>query len=84
MAVLGSSPLTRGKLDGELLGQVDDGLIPAHAGKTPRMSIKSSARWAHPRSRGENWNHSTTTDTAAGSSPLTRGKLENDAHSPGL
>ena len=32
---LGSSPLTRGKLDGELLGQVDDGLIPAHAGKTP-------------------------------------------------
>ena len=32
--VRGSSPLTRGKLHAELLGEIDNGLIPAHAGKT--------------------------------------------------
>ena len=70
----GSSPLTRGKLDRDVCEGVGCGLIPAHAGKTPRMSIKSSARWAHPRSRGENSHARPRPDWRRGSSPLTRGK----------
>ena len=54
LARSGSSPLTRGKLHGELLGQVDDGLIPAHAGKTTYQNVTDAATEAHPRSRGEN------------------------------
>ena len=50
----GSSPLTRGKLHAELLTQVDNGLIPAHAGKTAPRSPRSRPAPAHPRSRGEN------------------------------
>ena len=50
----GSSPLTRGKLHALLDDATQEGLIPAHAGKTlPRDSLQRSRR-AHPRSRGEN------------------------------
>ena len=50
----GSSPLTRGKripvkCDGEC-----NGLIPAHAGKTPPKTPRVKTPKAHPRSRGEN------------------------------
>ena len=51
----GSSPLTRGKHGGGLLDLRDDGLIPAHAGKTPPWMRRARASRAHPRSRGENW-----------------------------
>ena len=71
---IGSSPLTRGKLDGELLGQVDDGLIPAHAGKTKSVIMTGIARAAHPRSRGENGMSARVCHMREGSSPLTRGK----------
>ena len=51
-------------------------LIPAHAGKT----IVSVAVWvsgsAHPRSRGENLKQVALDVNKAGSSPLTRGKLD--------
>ena len=50
----GSSPLTRGKrrrAGGRASGS---GLIPAHAGKTPRWRPVRPAGRAHPRSRGEN------------------------------
>ena len=71
----GSSPLTRGKRrrsDRRLRGRR---LIPAHAGKTaPRLATKR-ARRAHPRSRGENFNRKDKQMWALGSSPLTRGKL---------
>ena len=51
----GSSPLTRGKRDNACgLGQ-DDGLIPAHAGKTYGTTVRDRISPAHPRSRGENW-----------------------------
>ena len=50
----GSSPLTRGKLEGvRRRGRVDR-LIPAHAGKTPASKASMSVTAAHPRSRGEN------------------------------
>ena len=70
----GSSPLTRGKpdQDPEPVGHV--GLIPAHAGKTARAPVISSAQAAHPRSRGENTPRRSAPTRRHGSSPLTRGK----------
>ena len=70
----GSSPLTRGKLLKRREGQIEQRLIPAHAGKTPRIARKPSKRWAHPRSRGENQVHLVGSGAYRGSSPLTRGK----------
>ena len=70
----GSSPLTRGKRSVRTRQELDNRLIPAHAGKTHTPSRWRHSRAAHPRSRGEN---DTTTARAAagmGSSPLTRGK----------
>ena len=70
----GSSPLTRGKpVDQEAARRVD-GLIPAHAGKTPRARDTRRARRAHPRSRGENGYKASRYKSVKGSSPLTRGK----------
>ena len=50
----GSSPLTRGKLQGHGLRQVTCRLIPAHAGKTLGENTYNAIKAAHPRSRGEN------------------------------
>ena len=50
----GSSPLTRGKFRVVRAGQVVDGLIPTHAGKTSHNPAHRSASTAHPRPRGEN------------------------------
>ena len=51
---LGSSPLTRGKLLCQALECSAEGLIPAHAGKTPSALGSPRPPPAHPRSRGEN------------------------------
>ena len=72
----GSSPLTRGKLREARYRCSITRLIPAHAGKTRLSGAPPTTRWAHPRSRGENfviWRMSTR---ECGSSPLTRGKLQ--------
>ena len=74
MSVKGSSPLTRGKPTDCHVGGTARGLIPAHAGKTLWVSGGRSSRWAHPRSRGENWRTGALTAWLWGSSPLTRGK----------
>ena len=55
--------------------RVEGGLIPAHAGKTPRRREHSPRLWAHPRSRGENITNKLKQLPGWGSSPLTRGKL---------
>ena len=73
-AVMGSSPLTRGKQRIGLQSEEELGLIPAHAGKTLRSARLSWPIWAHPRSRGENGDDLCVLSTEAGSSPLTRGK----------
>ena len=73
-AILGSSPLTRGKHERGPLPIAVSGLIPAHAGKTLCLRTTSSSRRAHPRSRGENTQEQTPAPDHAGSSPLTRGK----------
>ena len=70
----GSSPLTRGKPSGVAHLQDDNGLIPAHAGKTGRPASSPRGRAAHPRSRGENIDDLQTNPAGYGSSPLTRGK----------
>ena len=70
----GSSPLTRGKPRLGRLIPLRSGLIPAHAGKTRRSMDWVCARWAHPRSRGENEDCGEHVLAGQGSSPLTRGK----------
>ena len=74
-SLTGSSPLTRGKRFGHLVEVLDAGLIPAHAGKTPKASERPGTHRAHPRSRGENSFTPPMIVACKGSSPLTRGKL---------
>ena len=71
----GSSPLTRGKPLASLSGCEIERLIPAHAGKTPRLLAVARGVRAHPRSRGENKARLFEVIATRGSSPLTRGKL---------
>ena len=73
--VMGSSPLTRGKLGCPLRTDQGQRLIPAHAGKTRSPARRRTAWPAHPRSRGENWYSCPAPPARSGSSPLTRGKL---------
>ncbi len=70
----GSSPLTRGKPRIRHWDGTDQGLIPAHAGKTRWTGDGRTSRAAHPRSRGENARDRDAGASALGSSPLTRGK----------
>ena len=70
----GSSPLTRGKPLTICSSQSYRRLIPAHAGKTARVTWSLRPRWAHPRSRGENCSRKSQPGYPPGSSPLTRGK----------
>ena len=72
--LLGSSPLTRGKLFGGDLLIICHRLIPAHAGKTEPYRTPNPADQAHPRSRGENTLGSALAHQPPGSSPLTPGK----------
>ena len=73
--LVGSSPLTRGKLDKIIYRAMSTGLIPAHAGKTSCATATTGGTVAHPRSRGENVAGSQVGPEEHGSSPLTRGKL---------
>ena len=72
---LGSSPLTRGKLQFRPSASRAGRLIPAHAGKTQRRDDGRRRDEAHPRSRGENPSTLPRCIRRIGSSPLTRGKL---------
>ena len=76
----GASLLTRGKQAHSLHEVVVRGLIPAHAGKTRGNRGARKGRRAHPRSRGENVLTQQTGYKETGSSPLTRGKRQQDRH----
>ena len=71
----GSSPLTRGKRREMSIAEIDERLIPAHAGKTAGVNSPILHPPAHPRSRGENKPGKDLQRYLGGSSPLTRGKL---------
>ena len=73
-SMIGSSPLTRGKLRVNRDRSILIRLIPAHAGKTQRAPDLPSWARAHPRSRGENGGGERGQGARGGSSPLTRGK----------
>ena len=73
-AIAGSSPLTRGKPRAGPRRRRASGLIPAHAGKTARVTRLHRHQRAHPRSRGENGFARLEGGGVRGSSPLTRGK----------
>ena len=84
---LGSSPPARGKCTLSGAACAPGRFIPARAGKTGGARCRSCARWAHPRSRGENVDGERETVEEWGSSPLTRGKLraqDRAAHHLGL
>ena len=73
-SLIGSSPLTRGKLVRSAGTSRANRLIPAHAGKTRSPRVRVHSAGAHPRSRGENGDMDSEAALFAGSSPLTRGK----------
>ena len=70
----GSSPRMRGKQGQASQLQVQDGLIPAYAGKTKKVALDRAFAPAHPRVCGENWSRSSSSTPASGSSPRMRGK----------
>ena len=80
--ISGSSPLTRGKPSRSQRNAGQIRLIPAHAGKTISSPDSSRGGRAHPRSRGENFTRPRPASVVCGSSPLTRGKLDDVQRGP--
>ena len=73
----GSSPLARGTLYKIFASTTARRLIPARAGNTALLEIKTARVAAHPRSRGEHRHFPTHCVIECGSSPLARGTLAN-------
>ena len=65
----------RGKPQHLLTEQLENGLIPAHTGKTASSKSHRPRTRAHPHSCGENVTLLPQQSAQPGSSPLTRGKL---------
>ena len=72
---MGSSPRMRGKRSSLHSNLVEDGLIPAHAGKTTKAQEIATQWPAHPRACGENSVPVEKSCIRGGSSPRMRGKL---------
>ena len=70
----GSSPRMRGKLKAATRRLCTNGLIPAYAGKTLTVLVRSLRSRAHPRVCGENPPCVVLTEGSPGSSPRMRGK----------
>ena len=70
----GSSPRMRGKLCYNRADRAENGLIPAHAGKTSILTRPKRGGRAHPRACGENQLCGFRVDLRLGSSPRMRGK----------
>ena len=70
----GSSPRGRGKHSANPVEDARAGLIPARAGKTPKVVSRYSSRAAHPRAGGENRRPPPFHREKSGSSPRGRGK----------
>ena len=76
----GSSPHVRGKLSGLGYDCQWSGLIPACAGKTMIVLIRTSPPGAHPRMCGENHRRHRAPAPRQGSSPHVRGKRDTSAN----
>ena len=74
VSLAGSPPRMRGKLTAEDLHLGDDGITPAHAGKTPRHRPARRQRRDHPRACGENTTRKAVRGKCPGSPPRMRGK----------
>ena len=75
-AIVGSSPHTRGaqmRVEGE---NHQTGIIPAYAGSTSATRTSAPTRPDHPRIRGEHGRNPGVPEASAGSSPHTRGALD--------
>ena len=70
----GSSPRGRGKPHATACDALTLRLIPARAGKTSSIIVRTSTVPAHPRAGGENDHDDLLTIPAKGSSPRGRGK----------
>ena len=79
----GSSPHTRGALVGREFGEDVVRIIPAYAGSTMAGVLITGVLPDHPRIRGEHKSVNISVNTFEGSSPHTRGALE-DASVGGL
>ena len=71
----GSSPLARGTRDADPARLDADRFIPARAGNTIIVTLRSTVAPVHPRSRGEHPVLPIWAASASGSSPLARGTL---------
>ena len=80
---MGSSPPTRGAPGRHRGRRRDPGIIPAYAGST-RQRYWATPSWEdHPRLRGEHLDAHSGPLTAEGSSPPTRGALDEIAATTG-
>ena len=73
--LLGSPPLTRGKVGDKLLVVAQQGITPAYAGKSSNQGNQVFADKDHPRLRGEKFLCNLPLMLDEGSPPLTRGKV---------
>ena len=78
----GSSPLSRGIPRSVVDRDVTEGIIPALAGNTARFPHETGVPEDHPRSRGEYAIHDAHVAAEQGSSPLSRGILNEPAPRP--
>ena len=76
----GSSPRVRGKLSSSASAVASRRLIPACAGKTGSISVRTAVPRAHPRVCGENFLSIVLSCRLRGSSPRVRGKPRYDTH----
>ena len=72
---LGSPPHMRGKGTFSAGCVFDDGITPAHAGKSHGIACSLDISWDHPRTCGEKWRSSRPADARPGSPPHMRGKV---------
>ena len=80
---VGSSPRMRGTLNGHQMQKVRTGIIPAHAGNTPPLTLRRPTTRDHPRACGEHRTTSRRTCIRRGSSPRMRGTQDRRVHDLG-
>ena len=71
----GTSPRMRGKLKKKVIKAIEDGNIPAYAGKTHISKSAMAISREHPRVCGENPGTPRPVSKPSGTSPRMRGKL---------